>query len=118
MMACNCDRNKFPNMYQFVKTLHSMNIRVICWVTSVVNVDSSNYNEGKEKGYYLNSGSTVKWWHGHGSFIDYSNPDALNWWHNQLNNLLILNETDKSVGIDGWVSGKINVVDLNSFLEM
>lgn len=89
-------------MYQFVKQLHSMNIKVICWATSVVDEDAPNYKEGYDKGYYLNDGSTVKWWHGRGSFIDYSNPDAVNWWHKQLDNVLILNATDKE-GIDGWV---------------
>ncbi|KAG2392367.1 hypothetical protein C9374_012619 [Naegleria lovaniensis] len=95
------DKTKFPNFYQFVKQLHSMNVKVICWTTSVVDTDSPNYNEGKQKGYYLNDGETVKWWHGRGSFIDYSNPDAVNWWHKQLDNVLILNQTDKE-GIDGW----------------
>jgi len=90
-------------MYQFVKQLHSKNIKVICWATSVVDTDSSNYAEGLKNGYYLNKGRTVKWWHGHGSFIDYTNPAALDWWHKQLDNVLVLNQTDKE-GIDGWVS--------------
>lgn len=57
---------------------------MILWVTSVIDIDSSNYMEGKAAGYYLNDGATIKWWHGIGSFIDYSNPDALNWWHKQV----------------------------------
>ena len=44
----------------------------ICWVTSLVNTDSSNYKEGLSKGYFLNRGETVKWWHGHGTFRFFS----------------------------------------------
>lgn len=50
----------------------------------------------------------MKWWHGRGSFIDYSNPDAVNWWHKQLDNVLILNQTDPKEGIDGWVGNMIH----------
>lgn len=47
---CFTQRTKFPNFYQFVKQLHSMNVKVICWATSVVDTDSPNYNDGKQKG--------------------------------------------------------------------
>lgn len=83
--------------------MHANNIKVMCWATNLVNIDSPNYKDGYNKGYYLNGGETVEWWLGHGSFIDYTNPDAVNWWHNQMNNVLVLNQTDKE-GIDGWVS--------------
>ncbi len=26
----------------------------------------------------------IKWWHGTGSFLDYTNPAALAWWHSQV----------------------------------
>ena len=35
------------------------------------------------------------WWHGKGGLVDYSNEDAKNWWHGQMDNVL-------SLGIDGW----------------
>ena len=55
-----------------IESLHSQNIKVIAWVTSVVNNDSNTYQEGKQKGYFLNDGQVVKWWHGHGAFLDYT----------------------------------------------
>ena len=39
---------------------------MILWATSMIDTDSPNYAEGKAKGYYLNDGKTVKWWHGKG----------------------------------------------------
>ena len=88
-------RKKFPNATDMIQKLHGQGVKVICWATSMVNTDSPNYQEGKDKGYYLNHGATIKWWHGHGSFIDYSNPDAVDWWHKQMD--IPLND-----GIDGW----------------
>jgi alpha-glucosidase (family GH31 glycosyl hydrolase) len=57
--------------------------------------DSPNYKEGFDKKYYLNDGKTIKWWHGHGSFLDYTNPEAVDWWHKQL-------DIPLDDGIDGW----------------
>ena len=96
-------RSKFPNLYQFVKQMHSMNIKVICWTTPLINVDSPNYNTAYMKGYFVNDGRSIEWWKGRGSFIDYTNPDAVQWWHSQMNNVLVLNQTDPKEGIDGWV---------------
>jgi len=38
---------------------------------------------------------TVNWWHGTGSFIDYTNPAAVDWWHAQMDLVL-------DIGLDGW----------------
>ncbi len=43
----------------------------------------------------MNDGKTIKWWHGHGSFLDYTNPEAVDWWHKQMDGPL-------SDGLDGW----------------
>lgn len=37
----------------------------------------------------------MKWWKGWGAFLDYTNPKAVKWWHNQLDNVL-------SLGLDAW----------------
>jgi alpha-glucosidase (family GH31 glycosyl hydrolase) len=68
----------------------------------MINVDSSNYNEAKQKNFFLNNGTTIKWWQGVGSFLDYTHPQALEWWHKQMvDNVL-------SLGIDGWKTDGID----------
>lgn len=47
----------------------------------MVDTDSSNYEEAKTKGYLLNKGRLVNWWHGLGGMLDYTNPAAVSWWH-------------------------------------
>lgn len=43
----------------------------------------------------LGKQALFSWWHGKGGLVDYSNEDAKNWWHGQMDNVL-------SLGIDGW----------------
>eukprot|EP01147_Barroeca_monosierra_P009809 gene9809-2002_t len=93
------DTSRFPNASNMIDTFHDMGIRVILWITNMVDVDSPNYQEGYNNSYYIRNifgeQGTVKWWHGKGSMIDYTNPAALQWWHKQMDNVLDL-------GIDGW----------------
>jgi len=86
---------KYRDPAGMVKEFHDMGVRVILWVTSMVDTDSSNFAEGLEKGYFLNEGETIKWWHGEGAFMDYTNPEALDWWHEQMQKVI-------DIGIDGW----------------
>jgi alpha-glucosidase (family GH31 glycosyl hydrolase) len=37
----------------------------------------------------------VKWWHGHGAFLDYFNPKAVEWWHKLMDKVL-------DIGVDGF----------------
>ena len=46
---------RYPNMTAMIDTLHSMNVRVIYWITSMVDTDSPNYQEGDDMGYYIKS---------------------------------------------------------------
>lgn len=67
------NRTKFPEPEQMIDYLHSQGVRVIAWATSIINNDTDNYRYAKEKGYLLNNGQAIKWWHGTGGFIDYRN---------------------------------------------
>jgi len=100
------NRKKFPNMEQFISDMHSQNIKVIVWATSVVNKVCPEYKEGLEKKYFLNNGKTVKWWRGVGSFIDFYNPEAKKWFGSLMDRAL-------DIGIDGFkVDGSDPYIDL------
>ena len=89
----------FPNLEDFIKSMHDQNIRVIFWATSMINTDDPSYLFVKEKDWFIKDSyghsRPLHWWHGHGSLIDYWNPDAKNWWHKQLDKILLL-------GADGF----------------
>ncbi len=79
--------------------MHEQDVRVILWVTSMINNESSNFQEGFDKGYYIKNyygeQNLIKWWHGRGCLLDYSNPEALKWWHSQMDKVL-------DIGVDGF----------------
>ncbi|MBI1748133.1 MAG: hypothetical protein HYR55_16340 [Acidobacteria bacterium] len=89
------DRLRYPDPYAMIDALHQLDVRVFLWITSMVNVDAPTYEEAWSRNFLLNGGRTVRWWHGEGSFLDYTHPEALAWWHGLMDNVL-------SLGIDGW----------------
>ncbi|HLN28154.1 MAG TPA: TIM-barrel domain-containing protein [Gemmataceae bacterium] len=99
------DEKRYPNPRAMIDALHAKGIRVVLWMTNVVNTtkDRSDapgdgedlYAIGKAKGYFVNHGTPVRWWKGRGGMIDYTNPEALAWWHRLMDRAL-------SLGIDGW----------------
>ena len=95
------DPNLYPDPGGMIEHFHGLGVRVFLWITSVVNLDSPNYIEGFTNGYYLNNGRTMRWWKGVGSYLDYTNPEAVAWWHGQM---------DAALGLapDGW---KVDMTD-------
>lgn len=91
----NVDPTRYPDLAEYVEDFHDMDVRVVMWATSVINKEAEIFEEAKENGYFLSDGKIVKWWAGEGAFIDYTNPEAVDWWHKQMDRVL-------DMGIDGW----------------
>ena len=94
------DTAQWPDLPGFVAARHAASQRVLLWMTSMVNTDSSNYAEALAQGFFVRDGtgvqaSNLSWWHGRGGLVDFSNPKATQWWNAQLDNVLDL-------GIDGF----------------
>lgn len=99
------DQKRYPNPRQMIDTLHSRQVRVVLWMTNIVNTrqdkadapgsDEDLYAVGKARNYFVNRGNPVKWWKGKGALIDYTNPQAVAWWHRLMDRALAL-------GVDGW----------------
>lgn len=62
------DTKKFPDLQGLIKELHDQNIKVILWVTSMVNVENPDYEMCVEKNYLIRTSKgnvlPIKWWHG------------------------------------------------------
>jgi len=100
---------RYPRFDQLVSELHAKDIRVVMWVTQMVNRTgfdleiggdtyvgpSPNFEEGKRCGFFVDNGGDYLWWKGNGAGIDFFDPDAVAWWHRQQDKMLDL-------GIDGW----------------
>ena len=98
------DTIRYPNPKDWFFRLQDKGYRVVLWMTSMVNSKSKDtsvgdseswFNEASARGFISGSGDQIKWWKGEGGFIDYTNPDAVRWWHG-------LQQQVFDYGIDGW----------------
>ena len=87
------DPKTFPNPKEMTDLLHSMGIRVTLWVHPFCNIDSKNFVDGTNNGYWV-LGSNGKnpefteWWDGrHAVILDTTNPRAVEYYTNKLNYL-------------------------------
>jgi alpha-glucosidase (family GH31 glycosyl hydrolase) len=79
-------------------------IRVVLWITQMVNSQSfdleeggdsylgssPNFEQGLDCGFYVNGGETYGWWKGKGAGVDFFHPEARGWWHRQQDHLFDL----------------------------
>lgn len=96
------DNTLYPNAKEMIDYFHSKNIKVLLWITGVVNVNCQPlYDQAKANGYFMknNAGDAnpkvVSWWKGDGSLIDFHNPAAVAWWKGLMDKAL-------DMGVDGW----------------
>jgi alpha-D-xyloside xylohydrolase len=94
----------YPRPEAWFQELQDQGYRVVLWMTSMVNSYSNDtriresvpwYEMAREKGYLVDGGDQIKWWKGRGGFIDYTSPDAMEWWHGMQQQVF-------DYGLDGW----------------
>jgi len=101
--------DRYPDFGGMVSDMNARGVRVVMWVTQMVNRTSydledggdtyrgaaPNWQEGCACGYFVQGCQLYSWWKGMGSGVDFFHPDARQWWHRQQDALL-------AMGIDGW----------------
>lgn len=85
----------YPNAQKLMDDLHADDIKVILWITCMVNFEDPEYRSSLERGYFVPGREEVTWWKGTGGMIDYGNPEAMAWWHRRMDKAIEL-------GLDGW----------------
>ncbi len=91
---------QFTDPHAMFDRVQELGFYTCLWLTPFVNSDniqdmhgiangpSSNFQEAADHGYLVrNSKGDVMisdWWKGKGGLVDFTNPAAVEWWHNQL----------------------------------
>jgi alpha-D-xyloside xylohydrolase len=101
------DPHKFPDPKAMIDAVHAKGNKVVIWITPWMAVKNENDPEDDyylcaEKGYFLKDIHGVNYVHQLGmnpmlvgSCIDFTNPQAVEWWQNQIHYLMDL-------GVDGF----------------
>lgn len=101
--------SRYPGFGKLVSDLHARGVRVVLWITPIINASSFDLEPGgdryagpsphfqsaKDCGLFVNDGDTFVWWKGQGAAIDFFNPAARAFWHRLQDSVL-------DQGIDGW----------------
>jgi alpha-glucosidase (family GH31 glycosyl hydrolase) len=103
---------RFKDPKALVKKLHNMGFKVMVWVCPFVSPDSENFRYLASKGLLLlkdqkgkpvdwtvdrpRQAAIIPWWNGHSALLDLTNPDAIKWFNDELDNLVA------NYGVDGF----------------
>lgn len=102
--------DRFTNATAMVDSLHAMGFKVMLWVSPFVSPDTEVYRELLAKRLLLfdNGGNVnlawdkadkpaiISWWNGYSSVLDFTNPQAKEWFTGRLNYMV------KTYHLDGF----------------
>ncbi|XP_020761658.2 myogenesis-regulating glycosidase isoform X3 [Odocoileus virginianus] len=86
------DEAKFPNASDMFRSLRDAGFRVTLWVHPFVNYNSSRFGEGVERELFVREPTgrlpaLVRWWNGIGAVLDFTRPEARDWFQGHLRRL-------------------------------
>lgn len=87
------DPVKFPDPARMVDELKSLGFKVALWVTPFIETEAGNFALLRKLEYLILDGDGVnpyitRWWNGDAALVDFSNPEAYNWYVDELNQLV------------------------------
>ncbi|MGN1421583.1 MAG: TIM-barrel domain-containing protein [Eubacterium sp.] len=89
----NWNYDKFPNPEKFIKKFADRDIQIIPNIKPAFLDSHPLYNEIAENGYFIKNPDgtpfVTEFWDGLGSYIDFTNPDAFNFWKQKVDEALL-----------------------------
>jgi alpha-glucosidase len=96
----NFHQGRFPDPKSMIDSLHLMGFKVMVWVCPFVSPDCDVFRALTVKNCFVTDDSgrpaIIHWWNGASALLDFTNPEAVNWFKSQLNRLKTEN------GVDGF----------------
>ncbi|XP_069482938.1 myogenesis-regulating glycosidase [Ambystoma mexicanum] len=86
------DPIKFPNATEMFKKLKEEGFKVTLWIHPFINYNSPNFGVGIERQLFVKEPTgklpaMIQWWNGIGAILDFTNPNAREWFQNNLKRL-------------------------------
>lgn len=99
----NWDKSRYPNPERMISHFKQRGVKVILWLTGVVNQKGKDtflqqceaYDFVRSHQLGINQSEPHEWWKGFGIHIDFTNPEAVEWWNTQLDKVFM-------DGVCGW----------------
>jgi alpha-glucosidase len=84
-------RDKFPDPKAMIALLHADGFKVMLWMCPFVNTNSDPYQHLAHRNLLLKdhsrSPALIKWWNGESALLDFTNPEAVDWFCARLDYL-------------------------------
>ncbi len=86
------DSRVFPDPEGMLKRIKAKGLNICVWINPYIGQESCLFDEGMEKGYFIKrtNGQVWQWdmWQPGMAIVDFTNPDAYQWFQNKLEYLL------------------------------
>lgn len=86
------DSRVFPDPEGMLKRLKAKGLKICVWINSYIGQESSLFQEGVEKGYFIKRPNQDVWqwdmWQPGMAIVDFTNPEAAEWYASKLEILL------------------------------
>ncbi|MDD3336607.1 MAG: glycoside hydrolase family 31 protein [Eubacteriales bacterium] len=93
-------KGKVPDPAKMIYELHQMGFQVMLWTSPIVASAGAQYKKLRDMGYLLKDSkgeiAIRRWWSGFSAVLDFSNPEAVQWYHGELKKLM------ERYGVDGY----------------
>ena len=121
------NRLQFTDPEAMVRHIHDQGFKLCLWLTAFINdttwtppepelvgkipqTAAANFEPAARAGYFLKTDSGgvyhASWWKGRGGLIDFTNPDAVSWWQDQVRQAIRLGaDAFKADGGEGGFVG-------------
>ncbi len=90
----NWNRDKFPEPERFIRNFSDSGIEVIPNIKPAFLVSHPMYDELASRGLFIKNADgtpfVTRFWDGNGSYLDFTNRDAYNFWKSQVDEKLLL----------------------------